>query len=364
MCNENVGSYLKFVFTDDKSVGLYNNDVGDIYHSIFGAKSEAEDKFVAPLDFMNNFYNKDNLKVLDICYGIGYNTKVLLKKILQTNYQGKVHIDILEYDKNLVTISPFIKDSLFKSFPEISYILTSSLINEIYHNKSLLQLLVSNAQYSKFFEPFYRRLIQKYHLLGYTYYPCKQNNAFLHNIYYHCISQRIKKPYNRLKINNFIIRPYFDDARTTIKALNTQYDIIFLDAFTPAKLPTLWSYEFFKELYRLSAKDCILVTYSNSVAIRHAMSAAGYSAGKLFDKDNRHCGTIASRNKNLIKNPLDDYDIGLMQTKAGIYYRDKNLNSTVQEIIERYCKEKMTSSLQSSSQFIKKYKSEHNNGKI
>ena len=352
--------YFKFTLTKDHSVGLYNTVVDDVYHSIYGALEEAQEKFIEPLDFVNNFSNQNHIRVLDICYGIGYNTKALLKKILQTKYKGKVYIDVLEYDKNLVTISPFVKDTLFKTYPEISYILSYSFLKQIYENRNNVNLIMSDRNNRKFFEPFYCSLMKKYYYLGYSYNPQSKYNSFLHNIYYHCISQRIKKPLKSFKLNNFILTPYFDDARKTIKALTNKYDIIFLDAFTPSKLPTLWSLEFFNELFRLSSPNCILVTYSNSAAIRHAMVDAGFFTGKLFDKDNRHCGTIASANADLIKNKLDDYDVGLMHTKAGIYYRDNDLSSSAQKIIERYEKEKSESNMISSSQFIKKHKTEKN----
>ena len=357
--NENTkDNIVDYSFTGDGSVGLYNQAVGDVYHSVFGALSEAEDKFIEPLNFIKNYSNKDCIRVLDICYGIGYNTKAFLKKILQTKYKGKVHIDILEYDKNLVTISPFIKDNLFKIYPEVSYILLSNLFNQIYEEKTALKLISSNVKYKKFLEPFYRQLLKKYYYLGYDYTPLCKNNAFLHNIYYHCISLRNKKRYKPFKLNNFSLKPYFNDARHTIKVLKNKYNIIFLDAFTPSKLPTLWSLEFFKELYRLSDSDCILVTYSNSAAVRHAMLDAGFCVGKLFDKQHRHCGTIAALDESKIVNKLDEYDNGLICTKAGIYYRDKYLCCTADEILNIHQKEKSESNLQTPSQFIKKYKTE------
>ena len=352
-------NYFNFTFTADKSTGLYNNIVGDVYHSIYGALEEAEEKFIAPLDFINNYYSKPEIRVLDICYGIGYNTKAFLKKILQTNYKGNIKIDILEYDKNLVTISPFIKDNLFNTYPEVSYILSASLINEVYNNRDTIKSIMSDKYNYKFFEPFYRNLVKQFYYFGYNYKSLYKNNLFLHNIYYHCISQRIKKPSKAFKFNNFIIKPYFDDARATVQKLSNKYDIIFLDAFTPSKLPTLWTLEFFMQLYKLAREDSLLVSYTNSVAVRHAMTDSGFYVGKLFDCNKRHCGTIASPNNNLIKNKLDNYDVGLMHTKAGIYYRDKNLNSTAEEIIYLYNNEKAESKLQSSSQFIKKYKMEN-----
>ena len=99
MKQNGINNYLNFINTNDDSTGLYNSDVDDIYHSVYGAKEEAEEKFIKPLCFKKNFYNKKQIKVLDICYGIGYNTKAFLKKIIQTKYKGKIYIDALEYDK-------------------------------------------------------------------------------------------------------------------------------------------------------------------------------------------------------------------------------------------------------------------------
>lgn len=350
----------EFNFTYDGSVGLYNNDVDDVYHSVFGAKSEAEEKFIKPLDFMKNFYNKNEIKVLDICFGIGYNTKAFLKKIIETKYSGKIYLDILEYDKNLVTLSPFVKDGYFETYPQISYILSTLLIEQIYEDRGHIENII-NIENKKYFEPFYSDLIKKYKKLGYTYNLERKNNSFLHNIYYHCISTRHKMRYKAPKIKNISFRAYIDDARNTIKTLEGLYDIVFLDAFTPAKLPTLWSLEFFNELYRICSNDSLLITYSNSSAVRHAMTDAGFSVGKLFDKDNRPSGTIASKNKDMIKNKLNDYDLGLMKTNAGIYYRDKNLNASSEEILFEHEERKKNSNLESSSHYIKTHKKERKN---
>ena len=64
-------------FTNDGSVGLFNTDFDDIYHSATGALTEAYEKFIYPVDF-DALLKKKSIKVLDICYGIGYNTKSFL----------------------------------------------------------------------------------------------------------------------------------------------------------------------------------------------------------------------------------------------------------------------------------------------
>lgn len=357
-CYNQDDKYYDFVLTQDGSTGLYNYQVDDIYHSVYGARTEAWEKFIKPLFFEKNFSNKKQLKVLDICYGIGYNTKALLKKLLLSNYKGAVQIDVLEHDKSLVLLSPFIKDGFFKKIPEVSYILLSNLMDYISQEHSGLYFnnLVTSSPNKKYIEPFYRDLIEKHQIFRYKCDPGRRNNAFLHNIYYHCISTRNKKPHKPFKISNYKIYPYFDDARNTVKSLNHQYDIVFLDAFTPSKLPTLWSLDFFKELYRITCDNCIVVTYSNSSAVRHAVCEAGFSAGKLFDKNKRPCGTIASKNIDYIEHKLDDYDIGLMNTSAGVYYLDKNLDSTCEEILFEHEERKRILNLESSSQYIKRFK--------
>ena len=132
--------------------------------------------------------------------------------------------------------------------------------------------------------------------------------------------------------------------------------MIFLDAFTPAKLPTLWSIQFFQELYTRSCDDGVLVTYSNSAAIRHAMLKCGFYVGKIFDIHNRACGTIASKSKCRISHPLDEYDLGLINTNAGVYYCDTNLNLSSDEILKEHEIRKQSLNLQSSSQYIKQHK--------
>lgn len=359
--NDNDQNFISFVFTQDGSTGLFDHSVNDIYHSSYGAKTEAEEKFINPLNFENNFKNKKSIKVLDICYGIGYNTKAFLKKICQTRYKGEVEIDILEYNKNLVAMSPFVIDGYFNKLPMISLVLYQQLYAHIYENKEMLKVILENNEQKKFFTLFYRDLIKKYRYWGYSYNLSDKLNSFLHNIYYHCVSPRIKYAPKTLNCNKITIKPYFDDARKTVLELKKGYDIIFLDAFTPVKLPTLWSYEFFTELFRLSSDNCLLVTYSNSAAVRHAMLKCGFYVGKIFDKNNRASGTIASKNINLISNPLDTYDLGLLKTNAGVYFKDEGLNNSTEQILNEYHERKKKLALMSSSQYIKKYKKEHNN---
>ena len=92
MLNSNIEKFI----TLDGSIGLYNKELDEIYHDRNGAIKESFEKFIEPclkLDFKP-------LKILDICYGIGYNTKSALKYFKNIEF-----IDCIEIDKNLVTMS-------------------------------------------------------------------------------------------------------------------------------------------------------------------------------------------------------------------------------------------------------------------
>ena len=85
-------------FTEDGSVGLYSKDVDDIYHSSFGALSEAYEKFIFPSK-LNEFIKSNNkIKVLDICFGIGYNSKAFLNFYFQNLHEKNSCINSIDTD--------------------------------------------------------------------------------------------------------------------------------------------------------------------------------------------------------------------------------------------------------------------------
>ena len=164
-----------------------------------------------------------------------------------------------------------------------------------------------------------------------------------------------------LKNVDFCFKYDFDDARMIIKEDANLYDYMFLDAFTPAKCPCLWTIDFFKELYSHLNEDGMILTYSNSAQIRNAFLEAGFFIGKIFsESQNKFTGTVAVKNKSLIKYELSDFDLGLLKTKAGIFYRDQNLNLSNEAIKLQHEFDVNNSNLSSSTKFIKKYKNQHN----
>jgi len=181
--------------------------------------------------------------------------------------------------------------------------------------------------------------------------------GFLHNIYYRYLSSSNKNALKYLKNNEITLNIKIQDARNAVSEANTVYNYIFLDAFSPSKCPCLWTLEFFKLLYERLDNNGMILTYSNASNVRNAFLQAGFFTGKIYNEtNNKYIGTFAVKNKSLITHELSEYDLGLLKTKAGIIYRDENLNLSNESIIENHVKEVNKSDLISSSKYIKQYK--------
>ncbi len=382
-------------FTNDGSVGLFSPDADDIYHSTYGALSEAYEKFILPADLKNYFQKNSEVKILDICFGIGYNTKSFLNFIyndtigvdnikhideLDTNNKiKKIFIHAIDTDKNLAQLSPFfvtnkkrrkykklsfkhekiqrmLSEKLIHNYElrkEINIILLQKLFSSI---DSEVEALLFDKKYSEYFDKYMKGLYKFYKLNTYKTTPLRRLNAFLHNIYYRYISACYKNASNALKLLDFDFHLSIEDARTAIKNDKNKYNFVFLDAFTPVKCPCLWTIDFFKLLYEHLEDDGMILTYSNSAQVRNAFLNAGFYVGKIYSNSaEKFTGTVAVKNKSLIKYELSEYDLGLMKTKAGIFYRDENLTLDNEAIIKAHDIEVKNSELISSSKFIKSY---------
>lgn len=81
-------------FTNDGTVGLFSREDDDIYHSTYGALTESWQKFILPSRLEEYIQCHESVKILDICYGIGYNTKtalnVFIKNVLKNKNEDKI----------------------------------------------------------------------------------------------------------------------------------------------------------------------------------------------------------------------------------------------------------------------------------
>jgi len=118
------------VTTKDGTNTLYSDQFNQHYHSVKeGALNESLSKHVIPA--LNYHKDKKELTILDICFGIGYNSFATLYYIQTKNLDIKVNIYSPEFDLDLLhSIKNFSFPKEFESLKNIIYILSEKLFYE------------------------------------------------------------------------------------------------------------------------------------------------------------------------------------------------------------------------------------------
>ena len=312
--------------TEDGTISLYNFKVKDVYHSKIGAYTEALHKYTIPSGLQEFVKHHNEVKILDICFGLGYNSKVAVSEIFKINPDCKVTINAIEIDKKVLSLSCIFPAENEQDFIEQKFF--TAINKQIDVNKVLEDYIKEIEEYS----PDLDEILPS----GYKSIQVPEIKLLLHNIYYRTVSTRNIRSREASHINDLLtINIYTDEARKIINQIDTEHDFIFLDPFTPSKAPQLWSVEFFKKLYVLLKETGNLTTYSSASPVRAGMPEAGFFIGRTEPLGKRTSGTIAYKKKELLKNLLTEYEIGLLKTKAGIPYYDEDLSSTSEEIIQK-----------------------------
>ena len=249
----------------------------------------------------------------------------------------------------------------------INYLILSKIIEkspEILENQDLISVL-ANQKYNRFLDDKIISLFEYYRFKMSKNTSKLHFRTFLHNIYYKYVSKGYKSGLKRYNLQDVEFELKNDDARNVIINDNNLYDLIFLDAFTPSKCPCLWSYDFFKLLFEHLETNGKILTYTTSAAVRGAMVEAGFFIGNIYnEREKKFTGTIATKNKSLIKYPISEFDLGLLKTKAGIFYRDENLTALNEAILARRNEDVKNSTRMSTSKYRKQAIGEFNSSVI
>ncbi len=341
-----------FIKTEDESIGLFNPEVNDIYHSKFGAKEESYEKFILPSGILNHAKENNSVKILDICFGVGYNTKTSLYHLVKVNPNINIKVDAIESDKNTILFSPFIKDSI--NDEELNLYLLMNIIESGIFDLDYVYEVLNFAvnEYKEVLNGLGILYLKNYQIDGCNSSSKVNKMTFLHNIYYQYVSNSIKIGQKLNKYQKCAIKWLVNDSRIGINDTTSHYDFIFLDAFTPEKDPTLWTVDFLNLIKNRMHKNSVLVTYSISAAFRAELLELGFYVGKILKEENQ-IGTIASFNKNKIFDQLSEHDLNLLKTNAGIFYRDSKLNSSNDEILNNRKNELKNSDRISTTKFLK-----------
>jgi tRNA U34 5-methylaminomethyl-2-thiouridine-forming methyltransferase MnmC len=83
-----------------------------------------------------------------------------------------------------------------------------------------------------------------------------------------------------LHFPNLTARIIIGDARETLPAWDGRADAWFLDGFSPAKNPELWSPELLREVARHTAPGGTFATYSAAGHVRRALAEAGFTVAR------------------------------------------------------------------------------------
>jgi len=92
---------MKKIITKDESITFHNEEVDETYHSISGAKEEAIEKFVKPCE-LPSLALREEIVLLDICFGLGYNSAAAIDAIWKENPNCHITIIALENDQRII----------------------------------------------------------------------------------------------------------------------------------------------------------------------------------------------------------------------------------------------------------------------
>lgn len=272
-----------FVLTDDGSYSIKSKEINhkiETLHTSTGAISESFEKFIKPLKLDYT----DDLAILDICAGLGYNTSAALADFIENSKGNNLQVDMVEISKatlacGLLVPSPIPEHNITKK------VIEDELIQQDYATLSLEDKKIPD---------------------------------------------------------NININLYIDDARQTIQDLeDNKYDAIFLDPFSQNMAPELFSTDFFKEFRRVIKDNGIVCTYTSSAPVRAAFIENDFHVGQGPVFGRKQGGTLASPNPLMLNKSLPKNDeIRIALSDVGIPFRDTGLNNNSEDILEHRTEER------------------------
>lgn len=200
--------------TDDGSVTFISKRYDEAYHSLTGAREEAFRKYAEPCR-IKELAKKGEIKILDVCFGLGYNSAAAIHVALKENPNCKITIVALENDEKIL-------EQIDEINPQIDHY---DIIKKLSKQKGKIKEVKETD---------------------------KENKMSIH------------------------IKLLLGDARETIDLITEEFDAVFFDPFSPKKCPELWTEDMFAKINRLMRKDAVVATYSCAKSVRKNMAAAGF----------------------------------------------------------------------------------------
>ena len=89
------------IITADNSETFLNETIGESYHSQTGAVEEALKKYALPCN-IKELAQKGKIRILDVCFGLGYNSAMAISVALEENPECEIEVVGLEYDTTII----------------------------------------------------------------------------------------------------------------------------------------------------------------------------------------------------------------------------------------------------------------------
>ena len=146
MYNEALRHKKRVILCEDGTNTLFSEEFNEPYHSTKdGALHESLEKHVKPALSLHK--EKKALTILDICFGLGYNTFATLYYIKKNRLKTKLHIISPEFDEELVhSLSTFAYPKEFEVIQKIIKEVSQNLFYE--DNQFKIEILLGDARKS------------------------------------------------------------------------------------------------------------------------------------------------------------------------------------------------------------------------
>ena len=113
--------------------------------------------------------------------------------------------------------------------------------------------------------------------------------------------------YHRIVFDNRIfLTLIFDDVKDALPSLSASVDAWFLDGFTPAKNPDMWTANLFSDMARLSAPNATFSTFTAAGGVKRGLQEAGFTVQKakgFGHKRDMLCGHMPGKDIVVMRPP-------------------------------------------------------------
>ena len=198
---------IELVRTEDGSLSRFDEETGELYHNRAGAYTEALRNYYEASDANDRLQRTGELRLLDACFGLGYNTFVLLAELVNAGCKGKIVVHAVETDAQILSAIPqVLGDDRLQTVAQ-------SFIGAELAGFGSFQLSTGEL--------------------------------------------------------NVCIDVIEQDLRLFARDLRGTYDVVFHDPFSPRKVPELWIVDIFVKYYQaLAPGRGRVLTYSSAGAVR------------------------------------------------------------------------------------------------